>query len=65
VSAVVTRNADGRDVLLNGGADDIADVTMKSEIYDFDSVPDEFEIDGVDGTVVPVTNWNRSENTNR
>jgi hypothetical protein len=38
---------------------------MKSEIHDFDSVPDEFEIDGVDGTVVPVANWNRSENTNR
>ena len=63
VPAVVTRNADRAHVLLDGGAHDIADRAMVSEINDFDAVPNEFEIDRVDGAVVPVTNRDGSENS--
>src|SRR6266566_9595546 len=49
VTAVVTGNADRSHILLNGRTHDIPDITMKSEVNDFDSMPDKFEIDGVNG----------------
>ena len=64
VPAVVTGNADGAHVLLNGGAHDVADITMKAEINDLDAVPDEFEIDRVDRAVVSIANRDGCENSN-
>ena len=40
VSPVVTGNADGRDIFLDGGAYDVARITMKSQVNDLDAVPD-------------------------
>ena len=40
-------------------------VTMKTEVNDFDPVPDEFEVDRVDRAVMPVANRHRGENSNR
>ena len=65
VPAVVTGNADGRDILLDRRADDIADIAMKPEINDLDPVPDEFEIDRVDRAVVPVADRDSGENADR
>ena len=56
VTAVVTRNANGAHVLLNGGAHDIADRTMIAKINDLNAVPDEFQIDRVDRAVMSVAN---------
>ena len=64
VPAVVTRDTDGRHVLLDGRADNVADVTMKPEINHFDTVPDKLQVDRVDGTVVAVADRNSRENAN-
>src|SRR5882724_7106127 len=65
VTAVVTGKADRTHVLLNGRTDDIPEITMKSEVNDFDSMPDKFEIDGVNGAVVSIADRNRGKNANR
>ena len=65
VPTVVTGDPDCGHVLLNSCAHDIADITMKSEVNDFDSVTDKFEINGINRTVVPVTDRNRGKNANR
>src|SRR6478736_1514842 len=62
VTAVVTGNPDRGHVFLNSCTHDITDITMKSQVNDFDSVADKFEINGVNRTVVPVTNRDSSEN---
>ena len=64
VSAVVTGNADGRDILLNRRAHNVADITMKAEINDLDAVPDKFEIDRIDRAVVPVANRDGGKDAN-
>ena len=51
-----------RDVLLDGGAHDVARITMKAEVDDFDPVPDELEVDRVDRAVVTIANRNGGEN---
>ncbi len=56
VTAVVTGNANGGDVLLNRRPNDIADVAMEAEIDNLDAVSNELEIDRVDRAVVSVTN---------
>src|SRR5437764_4188542 len=45
VTAIITRDTDGSDILLNSGANDIADITVETEVYDFNAVANEFEID--------------------
>ena len=65
MTAIVTGNANGGDVLLNSRADDIASVAMEAEIDNLDAVPDEFQIDGVDRAVVPVANGDGGEDANR
>ena len=64
VTAVVAGDADGGDIFLDSGADNVADVAMKPKINDLDAVADEFEIDRVDGAVVSIANRNSSENAN-
>jgi hypothetical protein len=56
VSAIVTRDTDGGDIFLNRSAYDVTDVTMKAKIDYFDAMADEFEVNCVDGAVVPVAN---------
>src|SRR5438132_1373607 len=65
VSAVVTRDADGGDIFLNGSAHDVADVTVKAKIDYLDAMADEFEVNGVDGAVVSVANRDGGQDTNR
>ena len=65
VSPVVTGNADGRDIFLDGGAYDVARITMKAEVNDLDAVPNELQVDRVDGAVVTIANRDGGENTNR
>ena len=65
VPAVVTRDANRPHVLLDGGTDDVGNRAMIAEINHFDPVPDEFQVDRVDRAVVPVTNRDSGENTNR
>jgi hypothetical protein len=38
---------------------------MVAKIDDFDSVPDEFEVDRVDRTIVPIANRNGGEDADR
>ena len=64
VAAVVAGDADGGDIFLDSGADNVADVAMKPKINDLDAVADEFEIDRVDGAVMSIANRNSSENAN-
>ena len=56
VTAVVTRDANGAHVLLDGGAHDVAYRTMIAKIDDLNAVPDEFQVDRVDRAVMPVAN---------
>src|SRR5438067_11571808 len=65
VPAVVTGNPDCGHLLVDSRAHNIADITMKSEVNDFDSMPDKFEINGVNGAVVSIADRNRSKNANR
>ena len=65
VTAVVTGNADGTHVLLNGGAHNVANRAMIAEINDLNPVPDKLEIDRVDRAVVPITNRHSREDTDR
>ena len=65
VPAVVAGDADGRDIFLNRRAHDVADITMKAEINDFDPVPDEFEIDRIDRAVVSIADRDGGQNANR
>jgi hypothetical protein len=65
VPAVVTRNADRADVFLDGSPHDVANRSMVSEINDFDTVTNEFEIDRVDGAVVSITDRDSSQDANR
>ena len=59
--AVVARDPDGSDVFLDGGAHNVARITMKAEINDLDAMADELEVDCIDGTVVAIANWYRCE----
>src|SRR5947199_9952336 len=65
VTAVVTGNADGTHVLLDGGAHNVANRAMIAEINDLNHVPDKLEIDRVDRAVVPITNLQRRWITDR
>src|SRR5207244_4950784 len=65
VTAVVTGNPDRSHVFLNSRTHDITDIAMKSQVNDFDSVADKFKINGVNRAVMPVTNRDSGENTNR
>src|SRR5207244_11168555 len=65
VTAVVTGNPDRGHILLDSRAHNIADITMKSEVNDFDSMPDKFEINGVNSAVVSIADRNRGKNANR
>ena len=64
VPAVVARDADSGDVLLNGSADDVTNITMETQVDHFDAVPDEFQIDRVNRAIVAVANRNRREHAN-
>ena len=64
VSAIVTRDPDCGHILLDGGANNIAGVTVETEIYHLDAVTNKLEVDGVDCAVVPVADWDRCENAN-
>src|SRR6266568_4051637 len=64
VPAVVTRDANGAHVLLNGSAHDIANGTMIAKINDLNAVPDEFQVDRIDRAVMPVANRDRCQNSN-
>src|SRR5205814_10088135 len=65
VTAVVTGNPDRGHILLDSRAHNIAGITMKSEVNDFDSMPDKFEINSVNGAVVSIADRNRGKNANR
>src|SRR2546423_1811253 len=65
VTAVVTRYPHGGDVLLDRRADDVADVAMETEIDHLDSMPDELEIDRINGAIVPVADRDSSQDANR
>ena len=63
MTAIVTGDADGGDVFLNRSTHNVSDVSMESEVNDFDAVPNELQIDGIDRAVVSVTNRNGGENS--
>src|SRR6185437_7657774 len=65
VPAVITRNTNRADVLLDGGAHNVANRAMIAEINYLNPVPDKFEIDRIDCAVVPVTNRHGRENPYR
>src|SRR5207253_9523881 len=65
VTAVVTGNSDRSHVFWNCGTPDITDIPMKSQVNDSDSVPDELEINGVNGALWPVTTRDRRKTSNR
>ena len=56
MTAVVTGDADGPNVLLDGSTDDVANRAMITEINHFDPVPDKFQVDRIDGAIVAITN---------
>src|SRR4030095_16425482 len=56
VAAIVTGDADRAHVFLNRRAHDVADGSMVPEVNYLDAVPDEFQVDGVDRAIVPITN---------
>jgi hypothetical protein len=62
VPTVVTGNSDGGDILLNRRAHDVPDIAMKPEIDHLNAMPDKFEIDRIDGTVVSIANRDGREN---
>src|SRR5205814_2235272 len=61
---VVTGDANVAYILLDRRADNIADRAMVPEINHFNAVPDEFQIDRVDGAVVPVANRDSGQDSN-
>jgi hypothetical protein len=65
VPTVITRDANGPHVLLDGSANDVANRAVIAEVNDFDAVPDEFKIDRVDRTIVAITNRHCGQNSNR
>src|SRR5437763_6777372 len=60
VSAVITGNANSANVLLNCRANDVSDRPMITKVNHFDAMPNEFQVDRVDGTIVSVTNRDSS-----
>ena len=65
VPAIITRDTNRADVLLDGGARNVANRAMIAEINHLNPVPDKFEIDRIDRAVVPVTNRHSRENPYR
>ena len=65
VTAIITGDADCSDILLNSRADNIPRVTMEAQVDDFDSVPDKFQVNGVNGAVVAIADRDGGENANR
>ena len=65
VPAVVTGDANGAHIFLDGRAHDVPYVAVIAEINDLDPVADELEIDGVNGAVVPVANGDSGEDADR
>src|SRR5438874_9439135 len=64
VTTVVTGYPDRSHVFLNSRAHDIADIAMKSQVNDFNSVADKFELTGLNCTVLSVTNRDSRQNAN-
>jgi hypothetical protein len=64
VSTVITRDANGPHVFLDGGTDDVGYRPMIAEINHFDPVPDKFQVDGVDRAIVAIANGYRGQNSN-
>jgi hypothetical protein len=64
VPAVVTRDANGPHIFLDGGTDDIGHRPVIAEINHFNAMPDEFQIDRVDRAIVAITNRDGGENSN-
>jgi hypothetical protein len=62
--AVVTRDANGSHIFLDGGTDDIGHRPVIAEINHFNAMPDEFQIDRVDRAIVAITNRDGGENSN-
>src|SRR5438046_2363706 len=65
VPAVVTRNSDCSDIFLDRSPNDVADVAVKSQVNDFDSVTNELEINRVNRAVVTIADRNGGKNSNR
>src|SRR4051794_11711330 len=65
VSTVITRDANGPYVFLDGGTDDVGYGSVIAEINHFDPVPDKFQVDRVDRAIVAITNGDRGQNSNR
>ena len=61
--AIVTGNADGAHVLLDGRAHNVADRAMVTEINDFNPVPNELQVDRIDRAVVSITNWHSGQDS--
>src|SRR5262245_56023917 len=51
MAAVVRGNADGTDILLDRGANDIAVGSMVTEVNHFAAVAQQFDVDGDDGAI--------------
>jgi hypothetical protein len=56
--AVVAGDPDCGYVLLNGCANDIPDVSVKTQVNYLNPVSDKFEVDGVDRAVVSIADRN-------
>ena len=58
---VVAGNSDGADILLYGRSNDVAGGSVEPQIDNLQPFANEFEIDGIDRTVVPVADRDSSE----
>src|SRR5439155_15641553 len=65
VTAVVTRDANGHDVFLDGGPHDVADIAMESQIHHLDAVPDKVDINRINRAVMPIADRHSGENADR
>src|SRR5437867_3381736 len=65
VSAVITGDANGANVFLDRRAHDVAHRAMITEINHFNAVADEFQVDCIDGAIMPVANRDSGQNSNR
>ena len=65
VPTVVTRDANRPHIFLDGGTDDVGYRAVIAKINHFDPVPDEFQVDRVNRAIVPITNRDCGQNSDR
>jgi hypothetical protein len=63
--SIIAGDTNRADIFLDRGSYNIVGGPVIAKIDHLDSMPDQLEIDRIDGAIMPVTNWHGSQDPDR